>query len=500
VLGFHRAGGMGEVFRARDRTTGAEVALKLMTRFDESAQKRFEREVGILAELRDPGIVEYVAHGDAPDGRRYLAMEWLDGEDLGERLVRAPLSVVDAVAMTLAVGRALAAAHARGIVHRDLKPQNVFLVGGAPSRAKLLDFGLARTDRAAPQITRTGFTVGTRGYMAPEQALGEKGVGPKADFFALGCVLYEAIIGRAPFSATEPDEVLRKIVFEDVEPLIDVKPNVPPKLSALVAAMLQKEASDRPDDASAIVGALEDIERERVTIGWVLSVLEGPDANKRLAAAELPLDIGKHPSATFVLSDRAASRFHCEIGVDRDRVVVRDLKSTNGLTLDGARIAEAEIRDGSILGIGSSFIQVSRSEMSRGAPPIERASTEDVHVLARVDAGAAVDLARSIHDASARRRGPFVVVDGGAYREADVIGASGGTALVRDVDRLSLADQAALGTLLESRTARVRGTSKMVDARIVATCASDLRIAVNDGRFRPDLFARLAGVRFSTAT
>src|SRR4051794_14234415 len=189
VIGFHRAGGMGEVHRGRDRRTGADVAIKLVKRAEGSAEARFEREVAILSEMRDPGVVEYVAHGLAPDGRRYLVMEWLDGEDLHERLARSPLGAIEAVSMGLAMARALAAAHARGVVHRDIKPQNVFLVNGDPSRAKLLDFGLARAPTAVPDITRTGITVGTRGYMAPEQALGEKNVGAKVDLFSLGCVL-----------------------------------------------------------------------------------------------------------------------------------------------------------------------------------------------------------------------------------------------------------------------------------------------------------------------
>ncbi len=497
VIAFHRAGGMGEVFRARDRVTGAEVALKLVRHAEGNAEKRFAREVSILAQLKDPGIVEYVAHGDAPDGRSFLAMEWLDGEDLGERMSRAPLSPAEAVGMALCVARALAAAHASGIVHRDLKPQNVFLLGGMPRRAKLLDFGLARTAKPVPEITKTGMTVGTRGYMAPEQALGEKNVGEKSDLFSLGCVIYEALMGRSAFYAKDPDEVLRKIVFEDVTPLIDLMADVPTKLSAVVDAMLAKEPSDRPRDAATVVATLEAIERELLVEGWVAIVIEGPDAGRRVIVSALPLDIGKHPRATLALSDGAASRFHCELCVDGQRVVVRDLNSTNGLTLDGAKIDVAPIRDGAILGVGRSRIEVRRELVACEPTPLERASAEDTHLLVRAERDAAIHVARTIHDASARRRGPFVVLAGDGYREADVIAASGGTAVVHDVDRLSLADQDALTQLLERRSVRVNGALRLVDTRVVASTSIDLRLAVNRGELRAALYASLGRVRLT---
>jgi hypothetical protein len=496
VIGFHRAGGMGEVHRGRDRTNGREVAIKLVKRIEGTAEQRFDREVAIMSEMHDPGIVEYVGHGVASDGRRYLVMEWLEGEDLHDRLVRAPLGAIEAVSMGLAVARALAAAHARGVVHRDLKPQNVFLMGGAPSRAKLLDFGLARAPSAVPDITRTGITVGTRGYMAPEQALGEKNVGPKVDLFSLGCVLYEAIVGRAPFYARDPDEVLRKVVFDDVAPIVEELPDVPKKLSALVDAMLSKEAGDRPRDAAAVAASLEVIERESLIPGVVLSVIEGPDATKRIVTAEKWIDIGKHPRATFALSDRAASRFHCEVRIDGARVTVRDLGSTNGLTVDEARVNEAPLADGSILGVGRTKILLKTSRVTPPMPPMQRAWMEDAHVIAQADANA-VGLARSIHDASARRRGPFLIVPGNAYEESDIVAANGGTALVRDVERLPVEQQEALATLLETRTAKMRGAaaSRLVDTRVIATSAADLRIAVNDGKLRPALYACLGAVR-----
>src|SRR6185295_14133489 len=150
-----RAGGMGEVFRARDRLTGAIVAIKLLAERRDHHGARFAREVDVLAELSHPGIVRYIAHGATATGRLFLAMEWLDGEDLKTRLDRAPLPVGETVVLATRVAEALGAAHARGIVHRDLKPSNLFLVGGRVDHVKLIDFGIAQKEGLSA-LTQTG--------------------------------------------------------------------------------------------------------------------------------------------------------------------------------------------------------------------------------------------------------------------------------------------------------------------------------------------------------
>src|SRR5262249_5842215 len=175
------AGGMGTVFRATDRRAGEKVALKVLRYEDEDMRARFEREATFLAALEHPRIVRYIDHGIAEDGL-YLAMEWLDGEDLARRLQRGPLSVVESVALAGSIADALAAAHTRGIVHRDVKPSNVFLVNGDLGAVKLLDFGIARAAVTATRLrTSTGIALGTPGYMAPEQARGERTIDARAD-------------------------------------------------------------------------------------------------------------------------------------------------------------------------------------------------------------------------------------------------------------------------------------------------------------------------------
>ncbi|MDB4931565.1 MAG: Adenylate cyclase, partial [Myxococcaceae bacterium] len=248
------AGGMGSVYRAHDRATGETVAVKLIA---EGAHYdlRFEREAALLASFTHPAIVRYVSHGRTGTGRRFLAMEWLEGVDLAEALHDRALPMADGVRLVARVAEALGHAHARAVVHRDVKPSNLFLVGGEAGAAKVIDFGIARAD-AAGSVTRTGAILGTPGYLAPEQARGGAEVGPASDVFSLGCVLYEVLAGHPPFRGDHFVAVLAKILAEEATPLRDLRPDVPAELDALVARMLAKDPARRPPDGAAVAAAL----------------------------------------------------------------------------------------------------------------------------------------------------------------------------------------------------------------------------------------------------
>ncbi len=259
------SGGMGTVYRAHDRLGDRLVALKLLhvdsTQPEAAAQDRFLREAELLAELDHVGIVRYIAHGRAPDGQVYLVMEWLEGEDLRQRLQRGALSLADAVTLLSRTVDALNVAHQRGILHRDLKPSNLFLVEGEIEKVKILDFGIARRLRTAQAMTQTGVLVGTPEYMAPEQARGQRELSPAVDIFALGCVLYECLAGQPPFAADHIAAVLVRILFEEPRAIETLRSDVPPDLAVLLHRMLAKDAGERIGDAGALGQALGRLER-----------------------------------------------------------------------------------------------------------------------------------------------------------------------------------------------------------------------------------------------
>src|SRR5882672_3201473 len=207
-------GSMGEVFRGRDRTSGAAVAIKVHTDARAHYTARFAREVELLSELSDPGIVRYIAHGETSAGQRFLVMEWLEGETLRRRLARGPLAIGEAVALATRVAATLGAAHARGIVHRDLKPSNLFLPGGHIEQVKVLDFGIAHREGRTP-LTKIGAMIGTPGYMAPEQARCNAPIDARADVFALGCVLFQCLTGTPAFEGDSPIATLGRILFSE---------------------------------------------------------------------------------------------------------------------------------------------------------------------------------------------------------------------------------------------------------------------------------------------
>jgi tetratricopeptide (TPR) repeat protein len=270
------AGGMGRVFRAQDRERAEPVALKVMLERDAEGVARFMREASMLAQTRHPAIVRYVAHGMEPAGEPYLAMEWLEGEDLCAHLLGGrALEERDAVALGARLAGALGALHARGIVHRDVKPANVFLVGGDLAQAKLLDLGTART--AAGRLTKTGLVVGTPWYMAPEQVRGEKDLDGRVDVFALGCVLFECLTGRAPYVERDIMTVLARILIDEPPRPREVQPGVSERVDAIVAAMMAKSAAHRPENGLAALGLLESLE-----LG-ALPAVRAPAASSSLA-------------------------------------------------------------------------------------------------------------------------------------------------------------------------------------------------------------------------
>ncbi|MET0286850.1 MAG: serine/threonine-protein kinase [Polyangiales bacterium] len=251
-------GGMGDLYRCRDLTTQDVVALKVIRRAGD--QGRFRREAAILASLSHHAIVRYITHGETEAGTPYLAMDWLDGEDLARRLRRNHMAVADTLAVARRVCGALAVAHGRGFIHRDLKPSNVFLCGGRAQDAKLIDFGVAHRGTSAQTATRAGTVLGTVGYMAPEQASGVVGTDERDDLFSLGCVLFECLTGRPAFSGANTVAVLEAVLHGEPPDIHALQPDVPSELAALVRRLLRKSRADRPPSAARVAEAFENLE------------------------------------------------------------------------------------------------------------------------------------------------------------------------------------------------------------------------------------------------
>jgi eukaryotic-like serine/threonine-protein kinase len=280
------SGGMGEVFLARDRVLGRDVALKVLRKQfagDEEFAERFKREAMSAASLSHPNIVQVYDRGETEEGSSYIAMEYVPGGTLKERISgEGPLEAADAAALGAQVAEALGAAHERGMVHRDIKPQNVLLT--ATGRAKVADFGIARAGSSAT-ISRTGSVMGTAGYMSPEQALGKPAT-PKSDLYSLGVVLYEALTGELPFTADNPIAVSMKHVNEPLRPPIELDPSIPDGMNALVTKLLAKDPEDRYADADELANDLWRVNRGAEPLAAGGGMIQAP--RTQYNAATLP--------------------------------------------------------------------------------------------------------------------------------------------------------------------------------------------------------------------
>lgn len=244
------SGGMATVFLARDIKHDREVAIKVLHP-DLSASigaDRFEREIKLAAKLHHPHILGLYDSGIAAD-LLYYVMPFVRGESLRDRITReGMLPIDDAVRITLEVCDALGYAHAQGVVHRDIKPENILLSG---DHALIADFGIARAATGAGQqkLTQTGMAVGTPVYMAPEQSTGDT-VGPTADLYSLGCMLYEMLAGEPPFTGPNAMAIMARHLMEQVPSVRVVRSAVPEELEHVIFIALNKQAVDRPQNAA----------------------------------------------------------------------------------------------------------------------------------------------------------------------------------------------------------------------------------------------------------
>jgi serine/threonine-protein kinase len=247
-------GGMGVVYKARERRSGRLVALKFLSESlaeDPVLRRRFHREARAAAALEHPNIGAIHGVEEADDGRLFIVMPFYGGGTLKQRIAKGPLPVATAVACAIEVAEGLALAHSWGIIHRDIKPAN--LVFDADGSLKILDFGIAKM--GDEKLTRTGLVLGTLSYMSPEQATGGT-VDHRTDLWALGVVTHEMLAGRPPFSAPSIEQLFRAVRFGDLPLVRDTRPEVPESVQAVVTRLLQREPEKRFRDARSVVAAL----------------------------------------------------------------------------------------------------------------------------------------------------------------------------------------------------------------------------------------------------
>ncbi len=257
-------GGMSRTYVAEERALKRRVVIKVLAPelLAGLSVERFRREVLLAAQLQHPHIVPVLSTGEV-DGIPWFTMPYVEGDSLRQRLAKGALRIGEAVGVLRDVARALAYAHRHGVVHRDIKPDNVLLSEGS---ATVTDFGIAkainaaRTDGGANEtLTQVGTSIGTPAYMAPEQAAGDPDTDHRADLYAFGVMAYELLAGQTPFRATTPTKLLAAHMSETPRDVLELRPDCPEPLAALVMRCLAKDPDDRPADAGDLVGVLDTV-------------------------------------------------------------------------------------------------------------------------------------------------------------------------------------------------------------------------------------------------
>jgi formylglycine-generating enzyme required for sulfatase activity/tRNA A-37 threonylcarbamoyl transferase component Bud32 len=272
VVGELGRGGMGVVYKARHRRLNRVVALKMVLSGGHASAEervRFLAEAEVIAAVKHPGIVQVFDFG-THDGLPFFSLEFCEGGSLAGKLAESPLPAREAAGLLEHVARAVQAAHDKGIVHRDLKPANVLLAAGQALQPggrrvrhsgltyipKVTDFGLAKRVDSGAGMTATGSVMGTPSYMAPEQAQGKKEVGPSADVYSLGAILYDCLTGRPPFKAATVYDTLRQVVSDEPVSPRQLNPRVPADLETITLKCLQKDSGTRYGSAADLADDL----------------------------------------------------------------------------------------------------------------------------------------------------------------------------------------------------------------------------------------------------
>jgi tetratricopeptide (TPR) repeat protein len=434
---------VGVVYRALDETTGQAVALKIVDAevgVAPGEEHRLKREGEVLRGLSHPGIVRVMASGILDGtGQPYLAMEWLEGEDLATRHRRAPLTFPECVELGIFVAQALEAAHDAGIVHRDVKPSNIFLCNERQDgsryldvRPKLLDFGVAASDDF--RMSPGGDVVGTPAYMAPEQARGDAVIDARCDIYALGATLFELLANRPPHVGPTPIATLARLVTTAPPRLRELRRNIPPMLDNLIHRMLSGDAMDRPGSAQEVVETLSMLLRQSAPpssfdhLEPVVSIRLGSSAS-RLVTSIVAIGFST-PAARDGALAMLRARDADAVPLGHDSIVAHlgarfavGTEATLGLEL-GRRLA----KEGAKVGVASGRARVNLTEASGEVQPVGEV-VDRASALARDAASGTVladattsELGRGRHEFRTRDDGSAIVGDALRGRGGDRIG------------------------------------------------------------------------------
>jgi eukaryotic-like serine/threonine-protein kinase len=311
------AGGMGEVYEARDPRIGRKVAVKVLNAYlsaDEEKLRRFEVEAQTAGALNHPNILAVYDVG-THNGAPYVVSELLEGETLRDKLVSESISLRKAIEYAGQIARGLAAAHAHGVIHRDLKPENIFITRGG--RVKILDFGLAKlietvsvvgtqTDVQTVRVqTDPGTVLGTVGYMSPEQVRGRP-IDYRSDIFSFGAVLYEMLSGKRAFQGESPADTLSAILKEDPTDLSEMKQSVSPVLNRILRRCLEKDPAERFQSASDLAFDLETLSGASTQSVETARPLKSNKSNRLLLVAVCSVFVVAITAAAFLVGRRAS--------------------------------------------------------------------------------------------------------------------------------------------------------------------------------------------------
>jgi Tol biopolymer transport system component len=423
IAGTLGAGGMGEVYRAKDTRLGREVALKIVPTHlsqDSNVRERFDREARAISSLNHPHICTLYDVGRDGDAD-YFVMELLDGESLAKRLERGPMKPDEALRVGAQIADGLAAAHGHGIVHRDLKPANVVLTKAG---AKILDFGVAklRDEQFTETVTRTtpltsaGSMVGTVQYMAPEQLEG-KPVDHRADLFAFGAVLYEMLTGRRAFDGASQASIIASILKDDPRRLTELAPSLPASVERIVSSCLVKDRDQRWQSAA-------DLARE---LRWIAEGKSSAVAPVAAVAAPLGTPWRERAAWAFVAMLLAATLFLWMRPQPTVRSLIVAVVPPPGAAISDVSFAENPI---AISPDGTRLVMCLHERMGPNELWIRTLATGEIRKLAGTD-GAMQPFwspdGRSIGFFSYRKLRTVNIADGALQALADVRDPRGGT-------------------------------------------------------------------------